>query len=80
MFVKVTSKRQVTFPAEVLDAIGAEPGSLLELQPQDEGFLLKVRRIDQSKLAPLAHLVSPDTEPFDIAKFRDITYDPSLRD
>ena len=30
MIVKVTSKRQVTFPARVLDALGIKPGDHLE--------------------------------------------------
>ena len=33
MIVKVTSKRQVTFPAKVLDALGVKPGDQLEIQP-----------------------------------------------
>ena len=32
MIVKITSKRQVTFPARVLDALGVGPGDQLELQ------------------------------------------------
>ena len=32
MLLKITSKRQVTFPAHVLDAMGVGPGDRLELQ------------------------------------------------
>ena len=32
MLVKITSKRQVTFPARVLDALGVGPGDHLELE------------------------------------------------
>ena len=37
MLVKVTSKRQVTFPAHVLEAMGVGPGDYLEIQesPKD---------------------------------------------
>jgi bifunctional DNA-binding transcriptional regulator/antitoxin component of YhaV-PrlF toxin-antitoxin module len=35
-FSNVTSKRQVTFPAAVLQALGATPGSHLELQPRGD--------------------------------------------
>ena len=77
MFVKVTSKRQVTFPAKVLDALGVKPGDQIELQEWRDGYLLKPlkplerRRIDYSKLGTLNYLVKPDTPPFDIRTFRD---------
>ncbi|MGH8478460.1 MAG: AbrB/MazE/SpoVT family DNA-binding domain-containing protein [Gammaproteobacteria bacterium] len=32
MIVKFTAKRQVTFPARVLEALGVKPGDRLELQ------------------------------------------------
>ncbi len=80
MIVKITAKRQVTIPAEVLEAMGVGPGDRLEIQETPDGFLLKPKRIDYSKLAPLRHLIPDDHPPFDIRKFRDGTYDPSLRD
>jgi bifunctional DNA-binding transcriptional regulator/antitoxin component of YhaV-PrlF toxin-antitoxin module len=40
MLVKVTAKRQVTFPARVLNALGVQPGESLELVEGPEGFLL----------------------------------------
>ncbi|HMB54163.1 MAG TPA: AbrB/MazE/SpoVT family DNA-binding domain-containing protein [Thermoanaerobaculia bacterium] len=33
MIVKLTSKRQVTFPARVLEVLGVEPGDQLEFSP-----------------------------------------------
>ena len=80
MYVKITSKRQVTFPKHVLDALGVGPGDQLELEETGDGFVLRPRRIDVSKLAPLSHLIKSDREPFDIRKFREGTYDSSLRD
>lgn len=80
MLIKVTSKRQVTFPAAVLEALGAEPGSHLELQPRGDGFLLKARAIDRSKLAPLRGKVGKGRGAFDLEKFREERHDPSLRD
>ena len=80
MIVKITSKRQVTFPAHVLDAMGVGPGDSLEILESPEGYLLKPRRIDHSKLGILKDLIPPDAPPFDIREFRDGTYDPALRD
>ena len=80
MIVKITSKRQVTFPAHVLEAMGVGPGDRLEIQDHPEGFLLKPRRIDYSRLGLLKDLIPPDAPPFDIREFREDTYDSSLRD
>ena len=80
MIVKITSKRQVTFPAHVLEAMGVGPGDRLEITECPDGFLLKPKRIDYSRLAPLRHLIPEDHPPFDIREFRDGTYDSSLRD
>ena len=80
MIVKITSKRQVTFPARVLDTLGVGPGDQLELEEGPDGFILRPRRIDYSKLAPLRDKFPPGHPPFDIEKFRSEPYDPSLRD
>ena len=77
MFVKVTSKRQVTFPARVLDALGVAPGDQIELREGPEGFILRPRRIDYSKLGTLRDKIKPGDPPFDIRKFRDEGYDPA---
>ena len=80
MIVKITSKRQVTFPARVLDALGVGPGDQLELEEGPDGFTLRPRRIDLSKLGYLRDKIPPDHPPFDIDKFREEGYDPALRD
>ena len=80
MFIKVTSKRQVTFPARVLDELGVGPGDHLELEEGPGGYLLRPRRIDPSLLAPLRAKVRPDAPPFDVETFRGEPHDPSLRD
>ena len=78
--LKITSKRQVTLPAQVLDALGVGPGDQLELEESPGGFILRPRRIDYSKLGSLKDKIDPTVEPFDIEKFRSEPYAPSLRD
>jgi bifunctional DNA-binding transcriptional regulator/antitoxin component of YhaV-PrlF toxin-antitoxin module len=80
MLIKITSKRQVTFPAAVLDALGASPGCHLELLPTSNGFLLKAHKIDHSKLAPLRKQISKNHTTFDLETFRQQRHEPSLRD
>ena len=80
MIVKITAKRQVTFPARVLDALGVGPGDQLELQEGTEGFVLRPRRIDYSRLGTLRDKIPSGHPPFDLQAFRDHGYDPSLRD
>lgn len=80
MLIKVTSKRQVTFPAAVLKALGAGPGSHLELQERNDGFLIRAHTIDRTKLAPLRGLIAKASKPFDLETFRNQSHDPSLRD
>ena len=51
MLIKITSKRQVTFPARVLDAMSVGPGDRLELQEGPDGYLLRPRRMDYTRLS-----------------------------
>ena len=77
MLLKVSSRRQVTIPARVLDDLGVKPGGQIELQEWHDGYLLKPlkplerRRIDYSKLGTLKDKIKPGRPPFDIRKFRD---------
>ena len=81
MIVKVTAKRQITLPAQVLEALGVEPGDQLELKESDDGFVLRRRRkIDFSKLGTLRDKIPPDYPPFDIHKFREEICAPKFRD
>ena len=76
MLVKVTSKRQVTFPARVLEALGVQPGDQIELVEGPDGFFLRPRLIDYSKLGTLRDKISLGTPTFDIREFRDEGYSP----
>ena len=80
MLVKITSKRQVTFPRSVLEAMGVGPGDRLEISEAPDGYLLRPRRIDYSRLGTLRDKIPKGQPPFDIRKFRDQPYDPALRD
>ncbi len=80
MIVKITSKRQVTFPARVLDALGVGPGDELELEEAAGGFILRPRRTDYSRLGTLRDKSPPGHPPFDLEAFREQRYNPSLRD
>lgn len=77
MFVRITSKRQVAFPASVLDALGVGPGDQLELLEGRDGFILRPRRVDLSLLGGLRDKIRQGTEPLDIRRFRDEGHDPA---
>ncbi len=80
MLITVTSKRQVTFPAHVLDALGVKPGDRLELQASADGFLLRAKRVDASRLAPLRGKLKAGAPAFNIHSFREQAHAPALRD
>ena len=80
MIVKVTAKRQVTFPARVLQALGVQPGDRLELHEAPEGYLLRAQRIDRTRLAPLRAKLRTGKGTFDLESFRSQRHDPALRD
>ena len=77
MLLRITSRRQITIPKHVLDALGMGPGDQLELLEGSDGYTLRPKRIDLSKLGYLRDKIPPGTPPFDIRKFRDEGYDPA---
>ena len=80
MRVRVTSKRQVTFPREVLDSLGVKAGDSLEVEQCPEGFLIRPYRIREEYLAPLKDKIDRSKGPFDLEAFRNARKDPTLRD
>ena len=80
MVVRITSKRQVTVPRQVLEAMGVQPGDQLSLEETPGGFLLRPRRIDLGKLAPARDKIRRGHGAFDLQAFRDQPHDPTLRD
>jgi AbrB family looped-hinge helix DNA binding protein len=80
MFVKITAKRQVTFPARVLEELGVKPGDRLELAETPAGYVLRARSVDPAKLAPLRGKLARGRGRFDLEAFRAKPHDRALRD
>ena len=80
MLIRVTAKRQVTFPAHVLDALGAKRGDHLQLEESLGEFLLRPRRVDHARLAPLRTKLRRGHGTFDVETFRNQPHDATLRD
>ena len=66
MVIKITSRRRVTLPARVLDVLGVGAGDQIELIECSDGFILRPRRIDLFRLAPLRSKLPPDRIPFEV--------------
>ena len=79
MLLKITSKRQITLPAHVLDSMGVGPSDRLQLIPGPDGYLLRPRRIDYSRLGTLRDRIPVCHPSFDIRTFREQPYNPTLR-
>ena len=80
MFVKITAKRQVTFPARVLEALGVKPGDRIALEEGPDGYILRARIIDRTRLAPLHGKLRRGAGTFNLEAFRDKLHDRALRD
>ena len=80
MFVKITAKRQVTFPARVLEALGVKPGDRVELEEGPDGFILRARQVDRARLALLRGKLRRGQGSFDLESFRDKPHARALRD
>lgn len=80
MIVKITSKRQVTFPKQAMEAMGVKEGDSLVIEETQGGFLIKPQRVRREHLAPLRKRIKPDHPKFDLETFRDAPKPPNLRD
>jgi bifunctional DNA-binding transcriptional regulator/antitoxin component of YhaV-PrlF toxin-antitoxin module len=80
VFLKITAKRQVTLPARVLEALGVKPGNRIKLAQRPEGFVLRARHIDRTRLAPLRGKLRSGKRTFDLDGFRNKPHDRTLRD
>lgn len=78
MVVKITSKRQVTFPQRVMQKLGVKAGDTLVIEEGKDGFILKPQRFNTASLAPLKDkidhsLPAPDKEAIHHAAAEDST-------
>ncbi|MFA5058778.1 MAG: AbrB/MazE/SpoVT family DNA-binding domain-containing protein [Opitutaceae bacterium] len=79
--VKITAKRQATFPAAALKALGVKPGDYLELTQDKASWRLVPLGVDFSKLAPLRGKIPAGHPSFDLATWRNTSKDHArLRD
>lgn len=79
--VKITAKRQATFPAAALKALGVKPGDYLELTQDKRSWRLAPLGVDLSKLAPLREVIPASHPAFDLTRWRNTPKDHArLRD
>jgi len=80
MLLKITSKRQVTFPRHVMERLRLKEGDTLSISETAEGILIKPHRFNIEKLAPLKKLVAQNLPAPNLDKIRHATLDSNLRD
>jgi len=80
MCVKITAKRQVTLPACVLEALELKSGDRIELKEVPGGILMRARRIDRARLAPLRGKLHRGKSRFDLEGLRNQPRNRTLRD
>jgi len=79
--IKITAKRQATFPAAALKALRVKPGDYLELTQDKDDWRLAPAGVDFRKLGILRPKIAAGHPPFDLAKWRDTPKDHArLRD
>lgn len=79
MYLKITSKRQVTFPRRVMDKFHLREGDTLDISETENGILIKPHRFDISKLAPLRAKIPANLPEPDFDAIRHAALDPNLR-
>ncbi|MSU51449.1 MAG: AbrB/MazE/SpoVT family DNA-binding domain-containing protein [Opitutus sp.] len=79
--IKITAKRQATFPAAALKALRVKPGDYLELIHDDADWRLAPAGVNFSKLGTLRHKIATNHPLFDLARWREMPKDHGrLRD
>lgn len=80
MIVKVTSKRQVTFPKRVMEKLRLREGDSLLISETADGILIKPHRFDIAKLAPLRGKVPVNLSAPNFDEIRHASLQQHLRD
>ena len=75
----MTSKRQVTFPRQVVERLNLKEGDALQVVETNDGILIKPHRFSAGKLATLRHKIATDLPGPDYEAIRHATLDPKLR-
>jgi bifunctional DNA-binding transcriptional regulator/antitoxin component of YhaV-PrlF toxin-antitoxin module len=79
--IRITAKRQATFPAAALKALRVKPGDYLDLIQDKDDWRLAPAGVDFGKLAPLRDMIAKNHSAFDLNKWRDTPKDHArLRD
>lgn len=80
--IKITAKRQATFPAATLRALKAKPGDYLTLTEERGTWRLECASTDHAKLAPLrSRIATGKSSPLNLSDWRDTPKDHArLRD
>ena len=79
MIVSITSKRQVTFPKQVMEKLHLHEGDMLTLSETDEGILIRPNRFDINNFAPLRDKIAKDMPAPDIDSIHHASLDKNLR-
>jgi len=80
MNIKITSKRQVTFPRRVMETLQLKAGDRLDVVQTREGILLKPHRFNAESFAPLKEKIRKNLPSPDVQAIRHARLDPNLRD
>lgn len=80
MMVKMTSKRQVTFPKRVVEKLHLKAGDSLTVHETEDGILIRPHRFDIASLAPLRKVISQDLPAPNYETVRHAALDPRFRD
>lgn len=80
LLVKVTATPQITTPAHVLATLCAMPGDDLQREGGTEGYLLRARRVEYARLAPLHAGIRRGRSTFDLNAIGDEPRGTGLRD
>ena len=80
MLVKITSKRQVTFPRSVMEQLHLQAGDQLSLTETKDGILMRPKRFDANCFAPLKGQIDHNLPAPDYEQVRHASLDAKLRD